>query len=157
MKLMKNTSVGIVPIVGITDTEEPRHWTIEKANDPEIKQIKFPFKQVMRDREARKAELAKPGNGNFVIQFTPGQGSVKIGLKAQHEYFIHGDRLYKRLSWHDMGESKSNTGWAKRTHASRKAHGLRVLRNKKLVYYVKEIELKDEVKEAVMTALGEEL
>jgi len=157
MKLMKNTRPDIVPIVGLTDPEKPIHWTVVKASDPAIKQLKFPFQQGIYDRVTHAAELAKPGSGHFVIRFIPGSGAVKVGLKAQHEYFIHQDKLYKRLSWHDMGESKSKTGWAKEKHESRKACGLRVIRNKKLCYYVKEVELKDEVKNAVMTTLGEEL
>jgi len=170
MKLMKNRSPEIIPIIGITDVESP-HWAIKEIDDPAIKQLKFPFNKLGRCRD--KSLLYKPGD-YFAIMFIPGKGAIKTGLKGQHEYFIHGDKLWKRLTWHDIaldlgrditdrrpaernGRRRRSKYCLSRGQMARKASGLRVIRENKLIYYVREYELLDEVRKTIESLVGSEL
>jgi len=110
----------------------------------DIRQITFPCARASQMVVSK--GLATPGTKTAVM-FVSGQGSSREGLpvidfpvKSGCEFYLINEKLYRRLSWTDLG-------------VRGKECGLKVHRDGKLVYYALEVEITD----AIKAALGEAL
>jgi len=74
------------------------------------------------------------------VTFIAGKGFVAAGFRTGCEFYLVGDKLYRRLTWVDVG-------------VKGKECGFKVHRNNHLVYYVVEVPMTDDIERAI----GEEL
>lgn len=104
----------------------------------DIKQMTFSGLAAC-EMDLEPAEASNP-DANASVAFIAGKGFTKLGYRTGCEFYLVDNRLYRRLTWVDMGVRGKQAGF--KTH-----------QDKCLVYYVVEIEFTDDLKEAI----GEEL
>jgi len=137
---MKITWLSVIKKLIIEEVEKP-HKELPPAatlTAMGVLQMRFPGQQSW-SCGLTEEERADP-NMDVCLSFQAGTGFKAAGYLPRREYYVIDDLLYCRLTWSDFGVVFGNT------RSGRRESGMKVVRDKKLIYYVKEIEWCDELR-----------
>ena len=136
---MQLKHLRLIEVPEIGDVENPHralpgpHFLLSR-----IKQMTFSKPRISNLYVTSRASVIP--DVTSAVTFVAGKGSTDEGLRPGCEFYLVGDKLYRRLTWVDMG-------------VKGKECGFKAVRNKRLTYYVVEVEMTEVVRAAIGEAL----
>lgn len=111
---------------------------MEVGRFPDSIDITFAFQRFFADHD-----LCDPTK-KVVIRFMSGAGSSDVGIGAFRDFIVDGDDVYLRLSYKDVG-----------IHG--KQSGLKKIKDKKLIWSLRRVNLSNEALTEMKTQIAKEL